>query len=286
MSDSNEALNFFDFGQTYEDTGKRNQYMKAPFMWVGSKFSYLADIIPLLPRRKAWVDHFGGSGVVSLNYPDTDLMVFNDRHSGVVDFYRCVRDKSLLDQLLDYLHKMPSQSREEHYRCREEWVTTQDPVERAAKWFYAVQTSVIGKNHAFARSVRSRFTFKLPPDLELFEKIHYKMKRFIVENLDARVCAKDFDSLETVHYFDPPYLGTCQGAYKHKWTEMDMRELLNLINSLSGAVALSHKDDIRIDEGVKWDKKYTFSGTSRAEVMHAGRTVEHGKVTECLWIKL
>src|SRR5690606_24444268 len=260
-----------NFGQTFEDTGPRNTYMKAPFMWLGSKYSYLPNIIPLLPVRKRWVDHFGGSGVVSLNYPDVELMVFNDRYSGIVDFYRCMRDEKMMHAMLDYLNLMPAQSREEHYRCREEWVTTTDPVERAAKWYYALQTSVIGKNHAFARTVRTKFKFRLPPELELFERVHYKMKRFIIENLDARTCAKDFDTIDTVHYFDPPYLGTCHGGYKHKWTSFDMQELLNLINNLQGAVALSHKDDPNIDSGVKWDEKHVFDGYSRAEVMHAGR---------------
>lgn len=271
----------------------RTVYQRAPFPMPGAKWRSLHEIIPRLPIRKSsvWVESYGGTGVVSWNVPECKVMVFNDRYSGVVAFYRALKERK--EELVDYLMSMPPHSREEWIHSRQTWVDETDDVIRAAKWYYMTELSVLGKRAAFGRGLQTRF-LPLPDRIKLFDSIHYILQNFYLENLDARVCIKDYDSINAIHYWDPPYVGTDQGTYKHKWTWDDMLDLKRLIPQLEGFIALSHYPDSRIDDWGCWDAKYQWDVKVTAEPMvFMAENQKEGKqdvtelnnATECLWIR-
>ena len=286
----------FDMFLDLDDTGlkdfDRTQVMRAPFGMVGAKWRSLEHILPKLPihSKSIWAEHFGGTGVISWNVPTCTTMVFNERYSGIVDFYKALQ----VDQqkLVTILESFPPHSRTWWTDCKLEWVDEKDVFIRAAKWFYMTRLSVLMKRRAFGRGINSRF-MPLHPSLELFSSIHQVLKNFTLENLDALQSAKDYDTEQTVHYFDPPYLGTDQGTYENKWTWDNMKDLLRLIFRLKGFVALSHYPDPRIDE-YDWDEKFEWESlvTSEPKVFHK-ENFKEGKenvtdnttATECLWIK-
>ena len=277
-----------------EENVKRKEIQKAPLGFPGTKWRSLEHILPHLPiqRKSRWIDHFGGTGVVSFNVPECEVMVLNDRNSAIIDFYRAVRDRR--DELIAYLESFHPASREEWHHARMLWIEETDTVKRAALWYYMVRLSVLQKGHCFGRGLNSRLN-PMPESLKLFIPISNKLKAFTIENQDARVLAADFDAPNAVHYFDPPYVGTDQGMYKHKWSWKDMSELLQLIGQLKGYVALSHYPDSRIDEAVDWTHRYEWKiegNTSEPQVFReenakAGKesVMEQNTSTEVLWIK-
>lgn len=290
---SDDLLNdLLGFGGDEIVDNKRSHYDKSPIPMPGGKWRCLKEIIPKLPitASSTWVDHCGGSGIVSLNVPDCKLMVFNDRNSAIVDFYRCVRDRR--KELVDYVEQFHPSSREEFYHAKTVWCTETDPVKRAAFWFYMMRTSFAGKGHVFGRQKVVQ-AYPVPESLKLFEHVQAKFKQFTLENLDMRLCARDYDSAKTVHYFDPPYVDTDQGMYAHKWKWDDMQELLTQISHLRGFVALSHYPDERIDRALKWTRRYEWQVhvTADAQVFHEDNNKagmegrKAGSATECLWIK-
>lgn len=292
---SDDFLNdLFDLGSDDITHVDRQTFERAPFGMPGGKTNSLKHILPRLPVRRKWVDHFGGSGVVSWNRPDTEIMVYNDRYSGVVAFYRCLQSKRYYDLLQRLEHLTPPLSREEWINARATWCHETDDVERAAKWFYMVKNSVIGKGKAFARATNSKPPISLPNSLKLFESLHWKLQGFMIENLDWKVCAKDFDSHDCVHYFDPPYVGTDQSAYDHKWTHTDLQDLLQHISRLQGFAALSGYADSNIDNCDFWDERITWKVPITSEVMafddknqkkgHEFKS-EYEYAEEVLWIK-
>lgn len=291
MSDDFLA-DLFDLGGDEIIHTDRTAYERAPFSMPGSKNASLKHILPKLPRRGKWVEHFGGSGVVSWNVPETKLMVYNDRYGGVVSFYRCLQSKRHMELIQRLEHLTPPSSREEWLHARATWCNERDDVERAAKWFYMVRNSVIGKGKAYARSTNSPPPIVLPNSLKLFEPLHLKLQNFLIENLDWRVSARDFDSIDCVHYFDPPYVDTDPGLYEHKWSRDDLADLLRTIGKLKGFVALSGYDDPQINQCSFWTERIDWNVVITSDVK--AFTDENYKVdnnsgyevgTEVLWIK-
>lgn len=291
-----DELNFDDL-LDLDDSGlidfDRTTLLRAPFGMVGAKWRSLDNILPKLPftRDSIWNDVCGGTGVLSWNVPECKVMVFNDRYSGIVDFYRCLQSNQ--QELVTELESYPPHSRQYWTDCKLEWNTETDPVKRAAKWFYMSKLSVLYKRKAFGRGINTRF-MPLHPSLKIFESIHHVLKNFYLENLDLRVCLKDYDKPKTIHYIDPPYVGTDQGTYDHKWTWDDMKDLFRLIPTLDGFVAFSHYPDPRIDELPFWTRKYQWEVNVTAEPLafhesnqKAGKedVTNVDTAIECLWIK-
>ncbi len=282
---------------THVGKPERSDIQRAPFGYVGGKSKSIQYLMQYLPYRQKWVDHFCGSGIVTLNRQESPLEVMNDRYGGLVAFYRCLQSKNKVSSLIERLDSFsPACSREEFYHCRDTWCTENDDIERAAKWFYMIRISMLGKGKAFGRQVNPPVTINLPKSLELFQPIHHRLRSVIIENLDFRTCHKDFDGPAAVHYFDPPYIGTDSGIYDgDSWTRDDLSDLLRICERSQGFVALSGYADEQIDACTFWDKRHTWEVSVMSEP--AAFTEENNKaqfrdvkttkdkVTEVLWIK-
>jgi DNA adenine methylase len=255
-----------------DETVIKEDYIRAPMSYPGGKRDSLEYILPLLPYRDCFVDVFGGGGSVLLNRRKSSLDVYNDRWSGVVAFYRCVRDKIKLDQLIERL-SLTLHSREEHARARDTWKNCQDDVERAALWYTMVQFSFGAKFHHFGRGVKapSMLWRKIHEKLDLFYPVHDRLKEVQIENLDYKSCFKDYDSFETVFYCDPPYVD--KDIYEHK---IDHSELCEKIFQLKGFVALSGYDN-EIYKKYGWDSVHSWEVKNHID----GRSTR----IEFLWIK-
>lgn len=258
---------------------KRSEIIRAPFTVVGAKSRSLQHILPKLPITPmcTWVDHFGGSGIVSWNVPKCKLMVYNDAYSAYSTFYKVMREQR--DELTAYIESIHPHSREEWGHCRDTWVHETDPVIRSGKWLYMTVNSVLHKRKAFARSLTQKL-WDTKNATSYLQSLWPLVRDFVFENLDARQSFKDFDSADTIHYLDPPYVETDQKAYSNQWTWDDMRELLSLISHAQGFVALSHYPDKRIDDAVDWSEEHVW----KVEVS-SDRTDGRKQATEKLWIK-
>lgn len=290
----NDLLNdLMDIGDEDIADANRMNVQRAPFAMPGAKFRSVEMIVPLLPikRDSTWVEHCGGTGVISWNVPQCKVMVFNDRYSGITAFYHAVRDKK--DLLLAYLSSMPPHSREEWTHCRHQWVNETDDVARAAKWYYMMRLSVLQKGKAFGRGITTRF-IPLPSSLKLFEHVHQVLQNFTIENLDIFMSITDYDDVNTIHYIDIPYIGTDQGAYEGKWDWPKVTRLLDLIKRLKGFVAFSHYPDPRIRKYLDWTHIYEWDVLVTAEPkIFRDTNFKEGKenvtnnatARECLYIK-
>jgi DNA adenine methylase len=271
----------------------RNTYQRAPFGYPGGKSRSLKEILPHLPYRKKWIDVFGGSGVVTLNRASSPLEIYNDRWSGVVAFYRVLRDPALIERLIARLH-LTVHSREEFLWSRETWQNCQDDVERAARWFYVIDASVINKGDAFARATKVGYKPNLHEALKSFWPIHERFKNVIVENLDWSQCFRDFDSRDAVFYCDPPYMFTDHGSYHVSFNEQDHKNLLSTIHGSQGFVALSGfpselYDSYTWDRRIEWEcytttRVQAFLPENNLEGMEDELKNQH-VTKEVLWIK-
>ena len=274
---------------------KRENYIRAPFGWPGGKSQSIEHLLKYFPTNgKTFVDACGGSGIVTLNVPSFyKLKIFNDRHAGVVAFYRCIRDKIKLQQLVERL-EVVIHSREEFIWCRDTWKDCANDVERAARWYYMTRMSfgMLGRN--FGRSTTG-FPVQLKAlqnVLPLFPLIHSVFTGVQVENLDCITCARDYDSFDTVHYFDPDYIGTYPGTYEHG---VDHVELMNFIHKEAKGHCIVSGYANPLYDSYKWDNRYTWevsNSIKTAAFTEGNRQVDTGtnhdrtvKSQEVLWIK-
>lgn len=217
----------------------REEYVRSPFGYPGSKFRSLDDILPELPYRSRYGEPFGGSGKVLLARKSCPFEVLNDRYSGVTSFYRVLREPIGRDALIARLEEV-CHSREEFIWSRDTWKDCHNPVERAARWFYMVRNSFGSQGRNFGRSVSdATMPRAYHNSLKLFPACSLRLRHVTVENQDWRQCLKDFDHHDMVWYIDPPYFKVCKGMYEIEMADADHVELLERIFHLQGFVALS-----------------------------------------------
>lgn len=246
----------------------RESYLRLPFGYPGSKAHELHNILPHLPHTNMYGEAFGGSGIVLLNRKPSKLEVFNDRYSGVTCFFRVIRDPQLREKLIERV-AITVHSREEFIWCKSTWRDHDDPVERAARWYYTIRYAVNSKpTSTFGRSLTAKANFaqKLPISLGLFLPVSVRLEQVQIENLDWRLCLRDYDQEGFVWYLDPSYLGT-QGNYEFELTRNDHVELCERIHGLRGYVALSGFDNEltrSIYDKYKWKEVYTWKRMTRA----------------------
>lgn len=234
----------------------REGYIRAPFGYPGAKSRSLDFILPHLPYWNTYIEPFGGSGAVLLARNPSKLEVFNDKFSGVTSFYRVIRDNISMNKLLDRL-QLCLHSREEFIWSRDTWKDCEDPIERAARWYYMVVTSFGSLGRNFGRSTRgkSQIPQKIKNNLKLFPELHLRLLNVQIENQDWRMMFKDYDNSQTVWYLDPPYYKTTLGQYECDMSSEEHLELLERIQHLEGFVALSgYSNPLYNNLKWKWDR--------------------------------
>ncbi len=271
------------------------EIIKAPFGWPGGKTKTMKHILPHLPYMNTWAEVFGGSMAMTLGRRKSKLEVYNDRYGGVVDFYKCLHDKTMMEALIKRL-EIAIHAREYFYHCYTTWQNVEDPVERAARWYYCVQASFGSKGNSFGRVTKGAQTMgsKLTTNLEHFPAIHERIKDMTMENRSYSEIMRSYDSPATVFYCDPPYIDSSGSMYKHEFTEQDHRDFLKTVFQCKGFVAVSGYNN-PLYQNQPWDHIHVYDafvsveGTKYSEgngLAHLeGSNAERVYATEHLWIK-
>jgi DNA adenine methylase len=288
------TTNFNLFSLHDNDDEIRENYVRAPFGYPGSKSKCLKNILPNLPYTTMYCEPFGGSGAVMLARKPSKLEIFNDRFSGVTCFYRVLQQRKQLDALCERLQFL-IHSREEFIWCRSTWKDCEDEVERAARWFYTVRNSFGSQGMYFGRSKNPKALFapKLQESLVSFYDLHNRICNVQIENLDWRVCFHDFNLPECVWYLDPPYYQATKGMYTCELPDHEHVELLERIQKLDGFVALSGYPNKLYDQ-YPWDARIVWEqGTSTLGIAYTGSNnldaykdvLQRKRSMEVLWIR-
>lgn len=270
-----------------DDSKRLRDCVRAPFGYPGGKSKSLDKILPYLPQTKIYIEPFGGSGAVLLAREPSDLEVFNDRYSGVVSFYRCLRHKQKCEKLIERL-ELTVHAREEFYWCKDTWEDCRDDVERAARWYYMIQTSVGNKSDCWGRSLnsKSQLGLKIRNHIKDFLKIHERIKAVQFENLDWSDCILQYDGPNTVYYMDPPYLLSTNPYQIGIFNAQNHLELLETIQELKGFVAISGYEhplyaQYTWDNKIQWTVQVSLD-TLNMDIREDGK---QSKAIETLWIR-
>ncbi|MFH1560520.1 MAG: DNA adenine methylase [Chloroflexota bacterium] len=220
------------------------------FGWYGGKFSHLDWLLPKLPVAHHYCEPFAGSAAVLINRSPASIETYNDIDGDVVDFFRVLRDSSA--ELIRAIGLTPF-SRTEFYNAIYEDAGTQNPVERARRFYVRArqvrtglaQTATLGRWANCidtSRSGMSGVVSRWFGGLDDLEAVAKRLLRVQIENRPAIDVIRLYDSPETLFYCDPPYLHRTRGdshAYSYEMDEAAHRDLAAILRGVHGKVAVS-----------------------------------------------
>lgn len=265
--------------QNKEKSSKRR--LRTPIRWFGGRGRIVSKLLPLVPPHHIFVEVFGGGASLLLAKKPSTIEVYNDRDSGLVEFFRVLRDPQKFARFHELVMLTPY-SREEYSFCRDTWEESSDDVERAFRWFVVARGSFagifgIGWGRAVtsnARGMASTSSAWLSA-LAALPAIHERMMRVQIEHADFRQVLQRYDSPETFFHVDPPYVPEMRkkGGYRHELTLDDHKDLVEIVLGLEAkamVAAYAHPVYARLD--VAGWRRHDFLVTCSA----AGRTRASG----------
>lgn len=257
------------------------------FGWYGGKYSHLDWLLPLLPDCHHYCEPFAGSAAVLLNRHPSPVETYNDLDGEVCNFFRVLRNhKTKLARAIS----LTPFSREEFAIACETSDRLSD-LERARRFYVRArqvrtglaQTASLGRwanckntSRAGMSGVVSRWL----GGVEALPQIGERLLRVQIENRPATDVIRLYDSPETLFYCDPPYIHDTRGdskAYGHEMTDAQHEELADVLNGVSGLVAISNYDCELMDRLYPSDNWYKTVGP--AKTIHSTKDTR----SEVLW---
>lgn len=224
--------------------------VKRPLLrYHGGKWILAPWIMGHFPPHRIYTESFGGAASVLLRKERSYAEVYNDLDGEIVNLFRVLRDPAQARELVRLLRLTPYARAE----FETSYLTAGDPIEQA--WRTVVRSSMgfgsalTGKWKTSFRSNSKRSGTTPAHDWRNYpsamEGIVERLRGVTIENRPAIEVMQGHDSVETVHYVDPPYpLETRCGrwasnAYRHEMSDADHRDLAQVLHGLGGMVVLS-----------------------------------------------
>lgn len=223
--------------------------MKTPICYYGGKQGMIRNIIPLIPEHSLYNEPFAGGAALLFAKEPVKTNVINDLNGELINFYRTIVSDfdALKTEIKSTLH-----AREQHQVA---WFIYNNPdyfnrVKRAwAVWvlsnlgFSGMFSSSFaytrqGKGTTKVTNARERFTDDLQRILEICT----------IEQDDALAIIQRYDTPETFHFIDPPYVGSNMGHYSGMFSKEDMQRLLDLLVEIKGKFMLTMYPDKMISQ--------------------------------------
>jgi DNA adenine methylase Dam len=197
-------------------------YIESPVFLMGNKYKLLKYIIPLFPNKcGVFLDAFGGSGVVSLNYTGGNKTIYNEYNPYVIGLVNMIIEEDI-DQLNQYYlecrkkYNLRDKSEKEnfketegdYYKLRDDYNNS----EKSYKDLYFLMCYSI--NHLLR--FNSDGDFNISAGSDSYNELKFNaLKRFQARFKDVEVSNKDFFDLDLSFlteddfvYLDTPYTNT------------------------------------------------------------------------------
>lgn len=217
--------------------------MNSFMAWIGGKKLLRKSIIERFPEEQycRYIEVFGGAGWVLFGKDiGTELEVFNDVDSNLINLYRCI--KYHCDELQKELNWLAI-SREQFLDSKNQLqMRGLTDIQRAARYFHIIKVSFGSDRRSFGTNKKN-----LTNSIEYLSEVQERLKNVVIENKDFESLIKVYDREGALFYLDPPYHGT-EKYYDVGFTEADHLRLKNILDGIKGKFILSYNDDSFIRE--------------------------------------
>jgi DNA adenine methylase len=213
--------------------------------YYGGKWRLAPWIISHFPPHQNYVEPCGGAASVLLQKPRSPLETYNDLDGNVVNFFRVLRDRP--DELIRKIRLTPW-AREEYELSLE---PCEDVVERARRFFVATSMGINGSTNGHKSDWQHwrdwidshhKSPEKQTGDTENVYRVAYRLRYVQVEHRGYDEVITKYDHVNTLFYFDPPYVADTRAQterYLLEWTNAQHIEAADLLRQAAGYVVIS-----------------------------------------------
>lgn len=223
----------------------------------GGKWILAPWIISHFPKHRIYTEVFGGGASVLLRKPRSYAEVYNDLWDTVVNVFEILRNPVSAAELRRRIELTPF-ARAEFDKCGEIHISQcEDLIEKARltifrsfAGFGSASTNAKHSTGFRAKGFRQHSTapndwMNYPSHIDAFTE---RLKGVVIEKRDYSRVLQSNDTVETLHYLDPPYVHTTRNLYRgnamyaHEMSDDQHAELSKVLKELEGMVVLSGYD--------------------------------------------
>lgn len=216
------------------------------FPYPGGKANYANWIVDHIPEHSCFVEVFGGAASIIANKERSYQEVYNDINNDLVVFFRTLREQP--NELKTYLEKFPY-SRAEYERIAGMWFDEQyrpdDDIKRSAWFFFLRHANFSGKlsRAGFSTSRRNDDNRARRYKRSVDELVDFagRFQDVTIEDLDYANVIEQYDTAETVFYFDPPYVDVGDEYYNHDG-KFDHAQFVDELSTIEGKWIVSYNE--------------------------------------------
>lgn len=214
--------------------------------YIGGK-SYLSKwVISHFPENyqdNTYCEVFGGGGWVLFRKDESNVEIYNDLDSNIVNLFRIIRDN--YDEF-KHRAEWSLHSREMYQEAKAKLADDKFLSDMERAMYYAIRQtqSFAGNGSTWGYQITAeRITSgKWRPFLNRLDLINARLKRVQIECLDFEKVIKKYDTPNTLFYCDPPYFGA-EHYYNVPFSKEDHERLADLLKSIKGKFVLSYYDN-------------------------------------------
>jgi len=216
--------------------------MRTPITYYGGKQMLAKLIVSLLPEHKIYNEPYFGGGAVFFMKKKSYLEAINDVDDRLMTFYTVLQNNYTgLHNLIQHsIHSETLYKTAKRIYKEKEFASD---IEMAWAIWMLTNCSFLGTPQGGWKwcngSAGSHSAIALNNKRALVsQKLHDRLKDVQISSRNAIRVITDRDTNETIHYLDPPYVGTDQKHYSG-FTIKDLIVLLDLLQKIKGLFILS-----------------------------------------------
>jgi methyltransferase len=228
--------------------------MKTPISYYGGKQGMIKDILPLIPEHNTYTEPFAGGAAVLFAKAPAKINVINDLNGELINFYRTVvsdYDK-LKREIMQTLHSREQIQVAKFIYEHPDYFSN---VKRAWAVWVLCKLGFSGNlngSFAFCKSGRNQRVTNISNSKNRFDdELKELLEQCTIEQDDAFKVIARYDTVDTFHFIDPPYVGYNQGHYSNMFSVEDMKRLLDLLVQIKGKFMLTMYPDDMIAQYVQ-----------------------------------
>ncbi|MEO9456893.1 DNA adenine methylase, partial [Chromobacterium phragmitis] len=186
------------------------QITRPALRYHGAKFRLAPWIISFFPPHQTYVEPFGGAAGVLLQKERAYAEIYNDLDGDVANFFRVLRNPLQRAMLIEAITMTPY-SRSEFEQA---WEPATDPIEQARRLAIRAQMGFGSAGATKGQTgfrIDSRREYGTAQQLwayypDQLADVGQRLAGVLIENAPAIDVMRQHDSVQTLHFVDPPYL--------------------------------------------------------------------------------